>query len=367
MKRYYRFYNKLVAIGDKSKYLFTKDYISDKHKFEYPIEKLESKNVYVLYGDEDLVEDDVDEVKIYSKLFPKTKVMILPRDIFNLKLDDKDIDKLLVFNSFPYVKQTSLDDTEWILNEFNTKQTESILYKEDRKFAENDLANEDDVLRKAIETYKQRSIDTIIYKKGDLKDQIFNMTPNFIDSYKNDYKNRYNNSLEYFKRRYDSVYDSKINRYYKNMFCLLNPDEFEKFNDIFDFDNVFGSKDIWMDFVNTFKCKYIENGTFEVRSMLDVIAELYLGFIDDICFWDKEKNLKGLKKCVLNTYMNHFGREKVLKAPDSELEYIKLMNESDENSLKIIFNNKLNEFLDYKLRNTINQYIEKIYRQITIW
>lgn len=363
----YRFYNKVVAIGDKSKYLFTKDYISDKYKFEYQIEKLESKNIYVLYGDEDLVEDNVDEIKIYSKLFPKTKVMILPRDIFDLKLDGTDIEKLLIFNSFPYLKQTVLDDTESILNKFNTKQTESILYKEDRKFAESDLANEDDILRKAIETYKQRSIDTIIYKKGDLKDQIFNMTPNFIDSYKNDYKNRYNSSLEFFKRRYDSVYDSKINRYYGRIFSLLDPEEFEKFNEIFDFNSINKSQDIWMDFVKIFKKNYIENGTDERKSMLDVIAELYLGFIDDICFWDKEKNLRGLKECVLNTYMDHFGREKVLKAPDSELEYIKLMNESDENSLKIIFNNKLNEFLDHKLRNAIKQYIEKIYRQITIW
>ena len=54
----YRFYNKIVAIGDKSRYLFVKNHISSKYKFEYPVEKLEDKNIYVLYGNEDLIEDD---------------------------------------------------------------------------------------------------------------------------------------------------------------------------------------------------------------------------------------------------------------------------------------------------------------------
>ncbi len=363
----YRFYNKIVAIGDKSKYLFAKDYISNKYKFEYPVEKLKNNTIYILYGNEDLVENDLEGIKIYSKVFPKTKIMILPKDILDLELDNKDIDKLLVFNSFPYLKQTSLDDTEFILNKFNIKQIESILYKEDRRFAENDLANEEDILEKAIESYKQKSIDSIIYRENDVKENIFNITPNFIDSYKNDYKNRYYMSLRNFKKWYDNVYDRKVNRYYQRMFSLLNPDEFKKFNSIFDFNNIIGSQDIWLDFVNIFKHDYIENGTDEIESMLDKITEIYLDFADDICFWNKEDDLKCLKKLVLNTYINHFGREKVLKASDSEIEYIKSINKSEENSLEIIFNNKLKEFLDYKLRNVIREFIEKMYEQIRMW
>lgn len=358
MKRY-EFYKKIVVIGDKSKYLFIKDYLIDDSKFDYSIEELEKNNIYILYDNKNYIEKDNDCIKICSKKFPKTKLTIIPKDILEVRLESKDIDKLVVFNSFPYAKLDLLEDVDFVLKEFNVNDVDSILYKENRRFGATDISTEKESIKRAIKIYKEKNINTKIYNHNKNNEDIFNIAPDFIASFKDDYKNKFYKSIEKFNSRYEREYDLKVKQYF-NMFTLLDPDEFERFNNMFSFNNIKKSDDIWNTFVENFKKNYIVDS----MGILPEVKDLYKSYVSEICFWDMENDLENLENLIIKEYKNHFGREKKLKAPINELEYIKLMNNSKENSLEVLFKKKLTDFVDIKLKDTIKIYINNYYDKI---
>lgn len=347
----YKFYTTIGVIGDKSKYLFAKEYIDNSEKFNYTFEVMEKYNICILYDDKNHIETNENTITIYSKLFPKYKKI----KIFKSDVELKKIEKILVFNSFPYIKKDLLEDIEFNLKNYNINQVNSVLYKEDRKFGKGDLSNEEDIIQKAIDVYKEKSIKTIVYKENKKNDDLFYINPNFINIFKLDYINKYSEVKEMFDLRYSIVYDSKIKRYFSNMFGILDIDGFETFNNIFSYNSIKNSNDIWNTFKNIFQKKYMrqENG------ILNKSKEVYGTFVESVCYWDFEKDKEGLEEIIIKRYLNYFGQQEKISAPKNEFEYINLLNNQKENALNIIFNNKLESFLDIELKNIIHDYINE--------
>ena len=355
----YEFLKKIVIIGDKSKYLFIKDYLKDENILNYQIEYLEENNVYLLYNKEGKIEKENDNIKIYSNKIPMTKVIIIPKNILFINANINKIDKLLVFSSFPYAKLDLLEDIDFIIKQFSVNNINSILYKEKRRFGITDISTENESLDEAKKLYEQKNINTIIYNQSEYNQDLFNLYPNFINSFKYDYKNKYNTIVELFNDRYSREYDLKIKGYF-NMLTLLDPEEFEKFNNIFSYEKVKKSNDIWLTYVKNFEKEYmIGDG-----GILQIVKELYRGYISDICFWDEEDDLNNLENIIINKYREYFDIQKKLKAPESELEYIKLINKDKENSLDIFFKNKLKDFININLKKIISTHIENHYNRI---
>ena len=357
MKRY-EFFKKIVAIGDKSKYLFVKDFLRDENKLNYSIEELERNNIYLLYSKENRIKKDED-IKIYSRKFSKTKVIIIPKNILDISFELKNIDKLLVFNSFPYAKLDLLEDVDFILKEFEIKHVDSILYKEKRRFGITDISTENESLEMAKKIYEEKNIKTTIYNQYEENNDLFNIVPNFIDSFKYDYKNKYDKITQRFNDRYSREYDLKVKEYF-NKFTLLDPEEFERFNNMFSYDRVKNSNDIWHTFVKNFEKEYMIGS----MGILENVLNFYKEYVLDICFWNIDNDLDKLENTVINGYREYFRKEKKLKVPTNELEYIKLMNKKKENSLEILFKNKLMDFVDIKLKDIIKTYINNHYSKI---
>lgn len=357
MKRY-EFFKKIVAIGDRSKYLFIKDFLRDEYKLDYSIEELERNTIYLLYSKENLIEKDKDII-IYSRKFSKTKVVIIPKNIVDINFKLKNIDKLLIFNSFPYAKLGLLEDVDFILKGFEIKHVDSILYKEKRRFGITDISNENESIEMAKKIYKDKNIKSTIYNQYEENKDLFNVVPNFIDSFKYDYKNRYEKIKQRFNDRYSREYDLKVKEYF-NMFTLLDPEEFERFNNMFSYNNVKDSNDIWYTFVKNFEKEYIIGS----QGILEIVLNFYKEYVSGVCFWNIENDLDKLENIVINVYREYFGKEKKLKVPTNELEYIKLMNKYKENSLEVLFKNKLTDFFDIKLKDIIKTYINNHYNKI---
>lgn len=355
----YEFLKKIVIIGDKSKYLFIKDYLKDENTLDYQIEYLEENNIYLLYNKENKIEKENDNIKIYSNKISMTKLIIIPKNILYINTEIKKIDKLLIFNSFPYAKLDILEDVDFITKQFSINNINSILYKEKRRFGITDISTENESLDKAKKIYEEKNINTIIYNQNQYNQDLFNIYPNFIDSFKYDYQNKYNIVVESFNDRYSREYDLKVKGYF-NMLTLLDPEEFEKFNNIFSYEKVKKSNDIWLSYLENFEKEYM----IDDSGILQIIKMLYIGYISEICFWNIQDDLNNLENIIINQYREYFEIEKKLKTPNDELEYIKLINKDKENSLDIFFKNKLKDFVNINLKNIISNYIQNHYNRI---
>ncbi|MDB8562368.1 hypothetical protein PNU51_13835, partial [Turicibacter sanguinis] len=254
---------------------------------------------------------------------------------------------------------TIQEDVDFMLKQFSVNHVNSILYKEKRRFGTTDISSENESLENAKKLYEERNINTIIYNQYEYNQDLFNLSPDFIDSFKYDYKKNYNNILQRFNDRYTRDYDLKVKGYF-NMLTLLDPDEFEYFNDIFSYEKVKNSNDIWLSYVKNFEEEYMIGS----EGILQIVKELYKGYISDICFWNIEDDLNNLENIIIYQYREYFEIEKRLKAPEDELEYIKLINQNQENSLDIFFKNKLKDFVNIILKNIISNYIQNQYNQI---
>ena len=218
-----------------------------------------------------------------------TKLIIIPKNILYINTEIKKIDKLLIFNSFPYAKLDILEDVDFITKQFSINNINSILYKEKRRFGITDISTENESLDKAKKIYEEKNINTIIYNQNQYNQDLFNIYPNFIDSFKYDYQNKYNIVVESFNDRYSREYDLKVKGYF-NMLTLLDPEEFEKFNNIFSYEKVKKSNDIWLSYLEKFEKEYM----IDDSGILQIIKMLYIGYISEICFWNIQDDLNNL-------------------------------------------------------------------------
>ena len=355
----YEFLKKIVIIGDKSKYLFLKDYLKDENKLNENIDYLEEYDIYLLYDKDNRMEKENDNIIIYSKIISMSKVIIIPKDILTINTNINKIDKLLVFNSFPYTKLDLLEDLDFMLKQFSISYINSILYREKRRFGVTDISTENESLEKAKKLYEEKNINTIIYNQNEYNQDLFNLSPNFIDSFKHDYKNDFNNILQLFNDRYIREYDLKVKGYF-NMLTLLDPEEFEKFNNIFSYSRIKNSNDIWMTYLKSFEKEYMIGDS----GLLQIVKDLYIGYISEVCFWNMEDDLNNLEQIIISQYREYLTIDKKLKAPKDEIEYIKLLNKDKGNSLDIFFKNKLKDFININLKNIVSNHIEQHYNKI---
>lgn len=352
----YNHYQKIICLGDESRYLFIRELFPENIRSHVTYDELCNNDVFITYNEKNDFEKLSEENKIMISLnsISISKLIYIPVDIFNIRNEEKHIDKLLMFNSFPYGKLNIIEDLKYVMDNNDTSEVLGVLYREERNFSSTDLSSEEESIIEAMRKYAKRGIKTIIHKPGDYGEDIFEISPDFIRMFKDSYKSKYFKVKERFIERYEREYDFNIKDYF-NMFTILDPEKYQRFDDIFSFDQVRNSNDIWKTFMFNYEKKYMD-GEFGV---LNQLRDLYVEFIKDVFVWNLDEDLSKLNETILEAYNEHFGQEKVLKTPDSELEYIKLLNCEEGNSLDVIFKNKLKSFAESKLKIILHKYIDK--------
>lgn len=352
----YNYYQKIICLGDESRYLFIRELFPEDIRSHVTYDELCNNDVFITYNEKNDFEKLPEENKIMISLnsISISKLIYIPVDIFNIRNEEKHIDKLLMFNSFPYGKLNIIEDLKYVMDNHEASEVLGVLYREERNFSSTDLSSEEESISDAKHNYAKRGIKTIVHEPGDYSEDIFEINPDFIRMFKDSYKNKYSKVKDRFNERYEREYDFNIKGYF-NMFTILDPEKYRKFDDIFGFDKVKNSNDIWKTLMFNYKKKYMDGEC----GVFNQIKDLYIEFIRDVCVWNLDEDLSKLNETILEAYNEHFGQEKVLKTPDSELEYIKLLNCEEGNCLEVIFKNKLKSFQDGKLKIILHKYIDK--------
>ena len=355
----YKYYETILCIGDKARYLFLNKQLPINIRNQITDEELYNNDIFILYNQKCYIEKYFDKriIKIYINTISFIKVLYFPINYINIK--EKNIDKLLIFTLFPYIKENIIEMFKYIISKYDIYDYLAILYREKRRFSATDLVSEEKAIENAKNEYLKININTIVYSEEEQKnEQIFNISFDLEVMLKNSFKNRYFTCKRKFER-FQKDYDFYISDYF-NSFSIINPKEYEKFNKIFTFSKVKESNNLWKTFIFNFKKYYIINE----YGLLDVINDLYLRYVEDIYIGDINNELKSLDKYILKEYENYFGKEKILAVPNTELEYISLMNKSNEVSLDIKFKNKIKDFLQLKLKIILYEYIKKYIKKI---
>ena len=313
----YNYCQKIVCVGDESRYSFIKGLLPTKLRGQLTNEEFHNNDIFLKYNQSNFIEryPDKNIISISLNIIPIVKVIHIPLDYFKINSGEEGIDKLLMFNSFPYGKLDLIDDLEALLKENVIGDVAAILYCENRSFGATDLSSEEESINIAKNNYSKKSIKTLVYNSTIFDEGIFEISPDFIRTLKDSYKNRYFKAKNRFVNRYKKEYEFHIKNYF-NMFTILNPDGYKEFKNLFSFEYVRNSSDIWGEFKLNFKKQYID-GDF---GMLNIVEELYKGFIETIYIWNLKDDLANLKKVLLEAYEQHFGKEKRLETPNTELE-----------------------------------------------
>ncbi|WP_394884681.1 hypothetical protein [Clostridium butyricum] len=357
----YNHYQRIICIGDESRYMFLNSKLPQNLKSQITYEELHNNQIFILYGDRCYIdkypEENIIEIKLDN--IPFVKLIHFPLDCYDIEQENICIDKLIVFTSFPYAKRDIIDDFEYIKDKFEVYDSEAILYKENRRFSSTDLSSEENAIEIAREEYSKLNLNSVIYNPDEDYSGIFEVSIDLVSTLKNSFLNKCLDCRERFQLRFETEYDFYVKSYF-NMFSILDPDEYERFNRIFSFERIEKSKDIWKSYIYNFEKDYI-SGNF---GLLDTINDLYKKFIKDICVNDLQYELKYLDKYILKQYNDYFGSEKILESPDNELDYIYLINKGDGNSIDLKFKNKLKDFSEYKLKIVLYEYIDKYIKTI---
>lgn len=357
----YNYFSRIVLLGDDSRYIFLKSILPEDLKIKLTMEKLQSNYIKLMYANNNYFEeyDDINVIEIALNIMPVSKLIELPQDFYKLYGNDNKINKLVIFNSFPYGKINLIETYEDALRNFNIIESEFVLYREQRRFGITDLSSEDDSIKGAIELYSSKNIKTKVYDSGSNINEIFELKPNLIDSFKISYKNRLMMTKEKLNN-YESDYNFYIKDYF-NLFTPLNPDKNEEFNRIFSFRRVRNSNDIWISFTEAFKNEYLK----DEYGLLGELRSFYNTYIDEISIWYRESDLNNFDNHIFRVYDDFFNEHIVLKGSDNELEYIKKMNYDENKNLEVLFKKRLSEFVDFKLKIEIYNYIQSKIKFIT--
>lgn len=348
----YRYYNKVIILGDNSKYKFLKSILN----YNINEDKLYKNDLKIKYSINNYIEeyDDINVIEIGINLIPISTLILIPFNNFNLNYKEREIDKLVIFNSFPYVKKDLINLYNDVISSYKVFQSLFVLYKEDRKFAKGDLTSEEDAIINSRKFYENKNIDNIIYDSNSNFLSVFKLNPNIIEAFKMDYKNKVNLAKENLNNNYNNDYELYIKNYF-NFITLLNEDKYSKFNMIFNFNNIKNYRTIWRGYVKNFEDQYLRNS----NELIFEIREFYMEFIKEITIFNPSIEIDNLDKYILNIFRDYFKEEVVLYTPETELEYIKLMNYENKKNIQVFFRKKIDEFINLNLKIALFKYIKE--------
>ncbi|MGL5150082.1 MAG: hypothetical protein ACRC7N_05820 [Clostridium sp.] len=351
----YRFYANILLLGDNSKYDFINSILNEELSKENDglIEISNGKNFR-----EEVLENGI---KILSPNIQRRKKLYLANNLYDVLNSFEEVDKAIIFSTFPYNKEDIIDECKSIMKEIDIKELLVVIYKERRGFGCGDIGNEDENIMGLIETFKSNNIRVVVRNSWEDNEELLNISPNLINSFINDYKGTVIKAKEKFNGNFDSDYNFNVVNYVTR-FSILNPKEFEKYNNIFEYSRIRVFEDIWSAYVTLFTKDYL----YGKDGIIDNSLEFYKNYIGKISFWGINEDLNNLRDKIIDGFNNYFGSYKEYPMVGSELEYIRFLNKSQGSSLKILFKKRVEGFLNKVLKEIIRNEVDLAMNKVKI-
>lgn len=338
---------RLIVLGDKSRYQFLRKIIDDEN-MNLQTEVLSEKDLEIVSEKVNNV-DNLNEKVIYlSKKLPLYTTLFFPSEI-NMSSKYEANDKILFFDEFPYRTAIGMENIKNIFKKNPEIDFEIILIKNNRKNFQSDLSNEEEAIEIAVKEYYLEKFRVKVVNFEDNYDFLFWNFEGFIKNsniFINNLKELKNNIEIFFEIEYEMEciqIDEKLSEQLLDSFVKYK-ESFVNKNDI-----MYSLKKNVSD--------YFFKSDYNYKQFFRFSEELYLKYIDNICIWNKEKDLKKLKSEFENR-MEYFIEVPIIIgfSGTTEEDYIYFYNNHKKEMIE--FKNKIKNFFRKELCKLIKSYIE---------
>jgi len=292
---------RLIILGDKSRYQFLRKIIDDEN-MNLQTEVLSEKNIEIMSETINNIDNPKERVFYFSKKLPLHTTLFFPSEI-NMSSEYGANDKILFFDEFPYRTAIGMENIKNIFKKNPEIDFEIILIKNNRVMLKAVFINNLKELKNNIEIFFEIEYEMeCIQIDEKLSEQLLDSFVKYKESFVN------KNDIMYSLKKNVSDYFFKSDYNYKQFF---------RFSE-----------------------------------------ELYLKYIDNICIWNKEKDLKKLKSEEFENRMEYFIEVPIIIgfSGTTEEDYIYFYNNHKKEMIE--FKNKIKNFFRKELCKLIKSYIE---------
>lgn len=344
----------ITAIGDKSRYQFFRNMVEYENQIEgdFFTEKLGDNDVYLTSQKTELLEN-----MYYSKKIPLNTTIFFPNEYDDLVLKSGTIDKILVFDEFPYVSDSEIKNLHKVLVSNILSQIEVVLVKNGRESLNSDISTEETAISEAKKYYGEMGIDTCIYDT--------NSSPKFLLYTCYDFQSQGKKLIQSYIRKvqkeldiFDSVYEFSVE--ISEIPLLIEVDILARF---FDYNDSIRTKNIWKVYRRRAFDFYWKSNK---RKIVKIYSEVYKNMIGEICIWNIQKDIDELTNVLQQEFRQALNVFSPLSFYGEKEYYDDFLNEHKEEVIKFkiiikdFFNIKLREILKKRIQHKINKMEELI-------
>ena len=334
---------KIIAIGDKSRYQFFRAIVmpGELNSNSFKTEHLGEYTVYVVPSDY-YSGDNI----FHSDMLPLTTEIVFPSEIeCNKYACDMD-DKVILFEEFPFGKQSNSEDLDLYAKRIGAGLCEVVLVLNDRKFMDSDISTEEMAIEDIYGKYTERGFRVYKYARGDLPDFLFGNGKLHTDQNITFLKTKIieiNEEIQNIGIDYELDYELNLHKFFENPALL---DSFFKYNR----NNL--RENAKMYFLCNVKTYFWSN---RKNQYTDFYEKIYLRYIKDICVWDLQKDLDILYSCVVYRFEQYFQDIPYLSCKEDEVNYSMWIHQNMEYILG--FKERIKKFFETELCLIIKEQI----------
>ncbi len=366
---------KLLLVGDKNADIeFISEFITDNELLGgYYYQAENAGSISVIHGNECRIIPKNNNLLIISENFPSGLELLSEFSVngWNVSESAKICDTILFLCSYPWLTQPIVENLAPQIyqhishsEQLHPVQYRLIFYKNNNlKFGSTDIENPDLIVRKSFETIKNTQfnppviseiLEISMYKgSADLMQNIISTNKTMLLF---GVKNNYDFTLWRDKTEAEFELFMDIDDFF-----ILYPEEYyheeyeslianNTLHGITRFKNVNGSVNIAKTYIEDYKKAHI-------KTAYEMIIGLYKYYINDICFWDLNRDIAVLVKKADDLYDTVFSVRQVVSCPKNQADYQSLMNRT---KLDIKFTSAIKKFITKDLINLVfNQIKEK--------
>ena len=276
---------RLIVLGDKSRYQFLRKIIDDEN-MNLQTEVLSEKNIEIISEKLGNIDNSKESVFYFSKKLPLHTTLFFPSEI-NMDTRYEINNKILFFDEFPYRTATSIENIKYILEKNPKLDFEIILIKNNRKNFQSDLSNEEEAIEIAVKEYYLEKFRVKVVNFEDNYDFLFWNFEGFIKN-----SNIFINNLKELKNNIEIFFEIEY-----EMECIQIDEKLSKqlLDSFVKYKESFVNKNDIMYSLKKNVSDYFFKSDYNYKQFFRFSEELYLKYIDNICIWNKEKDLKKLK------------------------------------------------------------------------
>lgn len=351
----------IICLGEDAKYDFAKELIDYPYTLNIFKENLRQKMLYIHHKAETLKEKDKDsEEGLYmpSSLIPYKSIVHVPNSnrIDKEYIGEKVHTKIYIFEQYPYGKDTTKSLLESYEDEYPWAEIKVVLWQDDRRFGATDVSDEMVAVKMAQRRFEQIKPNCTILKNEMAFKELFYTQFQYTlqlgkayETYIGDLKQNMNGIFEdYYYFEVESILEDEF----------LNLQQLDKYCR---YDAIKNMDDLWQGY-----CYRFQKDALKKDGMIfEMTYALYEKLIQDVCYWDLQKDRESLQKEI----EQHFYKNVVLKKPKTK-PYKKPKNEMEyrlymaKEPIDVRFKEKIQSFIRKDLKHCIAHYIEIKLREL---